>query len=164
MRLSEFHESRITSHRSQGEAHMSESQGKKLRAAQGQLLTLANAVCEYFGDDDIDPLLTGDIELRNMARAIVSDSTGHESPVTSLTPERVTDPRRFFCPYCGAFRPGYGVNYQRHPIPGVGVVGYLVLFCAMEDCRKILTNAVVEFLPDPSAAAALAGEGKRIIS
>lgn len=83
---------------------------------------------------------------------------------SSLTPDQVSDPGRFFCPHCGAFRPGYGFNYQRHVLPGIGVVGYFIIFCSAEDCRKIVSTALIEFVPDPGAAAAAQREGPRIIS
>lgn len=35
---------------------------------------LARAVCKYFGDGPIDPILDGDIRLRDMARSIVAQT------------------------------------------------------------------------------------------
>lgn len=48
----------------------------RLIAAAPDGLALAKAVVEYFGDDPIDPLLDGDIRLREMARAIVAKAEG----------------------------------------------------------------------------------------
>jgi len=48
----------------------------RLIAAAPEGLELAKAVVEYFGNDEIDPMLTTDIKLRNMARAILAKVGG----------------------------------------------------------------------------------------
>lgn len=39
-------------------------------------IELAREIVEYFGDDEIEPLLTTDIKLREMARAILAHAEG----------------------------------------------------------------------------------------
>ena len=138
------------------------------RDAQTKLKALATAVAVYFDDDKRDPEIQKSqaSTLHTYARSILDPSLDPKrTPLPGeLTPEQIADPGRFFCPHCGAFRPGYGFNYQRHALPGIGVVGYFIIFCSAEDCRKIVSTALIEFQPDPSAIAAAQREGPRIIS
>lgn len=142
---------------------MTKSEAKNVSASERALSVLAQHVVDFFDHEDLETLTSATATLRNHAQSILLDYgspvTRHQSPVT---PEQVSDPARFFCPHCGGFRPGYGFNYQRHNLPGIGVVGYMIIYCAGETCRKILTNALIEFTPDPGAAAAGMRGGPRI--
>jgi len=145
---------------------MSESQAKALRACRASFRAMAEAVQFYFGDE-MDEQDTAGLALRDLAKDVLASlATSHQSPaplrperggVTALSPEQIADPSRFFCPHCGAFRPPTGFNFQRHAIPGIGVIDYMIIYCGMEDCRVMLSIAMIQIVPDPGAVAAAGG-------
>jgi hypothetical protein len=68
---------------------------KQMERVAAMGVVLARRVVKYFGDEEIDPLLDGDIELREMARELLK-----AAPVTKFqTPPR--DRGVEICGHCG---------------------------------------------------------------
>jgi hypothetical protein len=133
---------------------MSESQAKRAQSAERELLYLAAAVVDYFGE--IEPVLDRDITLRNHAKRILEAKGSGGSLATlpssgqasHLPPTTSADPARWYCPYCGKDRPSFNFQLVGQAVIGIGALQYFNIFCAEENCRKLLSVAMIGFVPE----------------
>ena len=58
------------------------------------------------------------------------------------------DEHRWFCPHCGGQRTPFNFQLVAQVLMGVGAVQYFNVFCGVETCRKLLTVAMVGFVPE----------------
>jgi hypothetical protein len=58
------------------------------------------------------------------------------------------DPARWFCPHCGKERPSFNFQLVGQAVFGIGALQYFNIFCGEETCRKLLSVAMVGFMPE----------------